>query len=1100
MALTNRGRVEQGLDLLRRGLAPFIDRELNRAVRAGRLGSDIRRILAENSEEAKAPLADWDAAALLRVLWQRWNDVFRETLGATERSLVSELRGHRNQWAHQKPFSGDDAYRALDSAFRLLTAVSAPEAQAIEPLKTDLLRARYEQERRNAEKCQRAAPIDGKQTAAAGLASWREVISPHEDVASGRYRQAEFAADLWQVSRGEGAAEYRDPKRFFHRTFLTESLRRLLLGAVRRLGGAGGDPVVALQTSFGGGKTHSMLALYHLFSGTPAGELAGVDALLAEADLSLPAGVRRAVLVGHWLSPSKPQEKPDGVAPRTLWGELAWQLGGKTAYERIRRDDENATNPGDGLVELLRESGPALVLVDEWVAYARQLREDALPGGTFETQFSFAQTLTEAAKRVENCLLVVALPASDRPIDSSRPGDEEVGGLSGREALSRLQHVIGRVASPWRPASSEESFAIVRRRLFESLPGHAFQKRNLTARSLADFYRSEKGQFPPKCREADYEKRIQAEYPIHPEVFDRLYDDWSALARFQRTRGVLRLMAAAIHSLWESGDQSPLILPSMLPIDDPRVQPELTRYLTDNWTPILEKDVDGPNSLPRRIDSEFKVLGAKWAARRVARTIFLGSAPKAGAVQRGLDDQRVRLGCALPGDNPAVYDDALRRLAGRATHLYREAPHSWYDTQPTVTKLAEERAEQLSPDLVSEEVARRARRALGERGRFAAVHSLPASPAEVADQREARLVALGVEEPHLRSENSPAQQAAAAILESRGSQPRQYRNALLFLSADAKRVPDLEEAVRAFLAWKSITAERETLNLNVQQARQAENELESADSTVAVRLPEVWRWLLCPNQEEPSDEIVWEALELRASGGLVERAEKRAVDADWLLTGFAGSLLRRELDRVPLWRGEQVPVRQLADDFAQYLYLPRLVSPEVLAGAVRDGLGLRWAETFAFADGYDEDQDRYLGLRAGQAVVVSVETGGLLVKPERARRQFDEESAPTPPSEVADPAAPSDPDSPGSSGPREPRKPVRRYHGTVRLDPLRVGAEAGRIAEEVIAHLAGPEGASVRVSLEIEAEQDTGFSERVVRAVRENATALQFESHEFETE
>ena len=224
----------------------------------------------------------------------------------------------------------------------------------------------------------------------------------------------------------------------------------------------------------------------------------------------------------------------------------------------------------------------------------------------------------------------------------------------------------------------------------------------MVARAFADFYRTQQAEFPPECRDADYENRIKAAYPIHPEIFDRLYTDWSTLVKFQRTRGVLRLMAAVIHSLWEKGDRNPLILPANIPIDDPRVQFELTRYLSDNWVPVIEKDVDGPSSLPLRMDGEVPNLGKFAACRRVARTIYLGSAPLTQAAHRGLEDRRVKLGCVMPGESPAVFGDALRRLAAAATYLYQDGQRYWYSTQPTVTKLAEDRAEQLKrePDKV----------------------------------------------------------------------------------------------------------------------------------------------------------------------------------------------------------------------------------------------------------------------------------------------------------------------------------------------------------------------------------------------------------------
>ena len=189
------------------------------------------------------------------------------------------------------------------------------------------------------------------------------------------------------------------------------------------MSGQGGDPVVQLQTNFGGGKTHSMLALYHLFSGIAPSELSGIDAVMKEAGANKLPTVRRVVLVGNKISPGNPVKKPDGTLVCTLWGELAWQLGGKKAFARIEADDAKATSPGDALRELFKEYGPCLVLIDEWVAYARQLHDQGdLPAGGFETQFSFAQVLTESAKLAKNCLLVISLPASDTGGLATYPG------------------------------------------------------------------------------------------------------------------------------------------------------------------------------------------------------------------------------------------------------------------------------------------------------------------------------------------------------------------------------------------------------------------------------------------------------------------------------------------------------------------------------------------------------------------------------------------------------------------------------------------------------------------------------------------------------
>src|SRR5207244_4712235 len=329
----------------------------------------------------------------------------------------------------------------------------------------------------------------------------------------------------------------------------------------------------------------------------------------------------------------------------------------------------------------------------------------------------------------KQCLLVISLPASDTAGSPHAVADDvEVGGERGRAALARLRNVIGRLESSWTPAIGDEGFEIVRRRLFEPLVEQAqFVARVTVARAFYDFYRAQHQEFPPECRAADYEKRLKAAYPIHPEIFDRLYTDWSTLVKFQRTRGVLRLMAAVIHSLWAKGDKNPLILPANIPIDDQRVRDELTRYLSDTWKPVIAKDVDGPHSLPLQIDSDVSNLGKYAACRRVARTIYLGSAPTATAANRGVEDRRIKLGCVMPGESTAVFGDALRRLATAATYLYQDGARYWYSTQPTVTKLAEDRAEQLrrNPDAVAQELEKRLRADLRVAGDFERVQPLP---------------------------------------------------------------------------------------------------------------------------------------------------------------------------------------------------------------------------------------------------------------------------------------------------------------------------------------------------------------------------------------
>jgi predicted AAA+ superfamily ATPase len=1068
VAATNHERVGKALALLSDGLAPFVEREC-----AAKYGPRWVETLAGN--EKGMQVSKNDAQFLLKAMWDAWNDVFRAKLSQSDRTYVSELRNMRNRWAHQETFSTDNAYRALDTAHRLLLDVSAADqAVEVDRMKQELLRTRFSEQTRQRERKAAVAPIEGQP--AGGLKAWREIVTPHKDVASGRYQQAEFAADLHQVWRDEAAPEYGDPVEFFRRTFITDGLKELILNAVRRWETTDGDPVVELQTNFGGGKTHSMIALYHLAWGYPPSKLLGVEAILDEAKLAAPPKANVAVLVGHMLNPGAVQTKPDGTKVRTLWGELAWQLGGSEAFALVEEGDANGTNPGEALKDLLRRYAPCLVLIDEWVAYARQLYGiSGLPAGSFDAQFTFAQALAEAARSVPGALLVMSVPASDI----------EVGGEGGRAALERLANVLGRVQSSWRPASAEEGFEIVRRRLFDELPADLAPDRDAVVKAFGNLYRTQKGEFPASCGEGDYERRMTAAYPIHPELFDRLYGEWSTLDKFQRTRGVLRLMAAVIHELWERNDQSLLILPASVPIDAPAVASELMRYLEDGWAPVIETDVDGPNALPLRIDRENPNLGRYSATRRVARTIYLGSAPTQQAANRGIDDHSIKLGCVQPGEAPPIFGDALRKLADQATYLYVDGQRYWYSLQPSVTRLARDRAaSHFNADQVDHFISERLK-ALRDVGEFAAVHAAVQSPADVPDDPRARLVILAPQYAHdSKLAESDARTQADAILKQRAAGPRLHRNMLVFLAADKTRLGDLEQAVRQYLAWKSIADEKDTTSLDRFQERQVETQVTHFGEAVGQRIGETYQWALVPGQDKNEPEVRWSETRVTGSEPLATRVSRKLVADESLIPKYSGVRLSMDLNDTPLWRGDQVELKELWSDYSQYLYLPRLRDSGVLARAIEEGVSATtWdPDTFAYAGRVGAD-GRYVGLVAGKIPDVHMDSTAVLVKPEAARRQI-EPQVPIPPIPPPQP-------------PRSELLPAR-FFGRVSLEPVRLLRDVGDIAEAIVRQLGKAGKTQVRITLEIDATSDLGFAEDVQRTVTENARTLKFESHEFE--
>ena len=251
-------------------------------------------------------------------------------------------------------------------------------------------------------------------------------------------------------------------------------------------------------------------------------------------------------------------------------------------YSLLQRDDEAGLNPGsETLLEMLETHGPALIVIDELVAFARPLYGKLDLHCSFDTLMSFIQSLTEALRRSSDSLLLVSIPESER----------EAGGEGGREVLERLTHTIGRIDSVWKPVAALESYEIVRRRLFT--PEVDATARDAVLKAFGDMYRRAARDFPGDVSESDYLDRMRASYPVHPELFQRLYEDWSTLERFQRTRGVLRMMASVIHSLWAGNDQSLLIMPGSVPLDDVTVRDEMLRYLPENWSAIMDGDVDG---------------------------------------------------------------------------------------------------------------------------------------------------------------------------------------------------------------------------------------------------------------------------------------------------------------------------------------------------------------------------------------------------------------------------------------------------------------------------------------------------------------------------
>ena len=1084
MVMANTERVAKALDLLRDGLGPACEDTWR-----GFYGDGwLQRVNSKLHNPDRHPSTE-DSSFLFKGVKATWNEVFSHGFGPSVRSLVFEVADVRNRWAHQQSLTSDDTARALDSMERVLEAFgNSDQRDQIRGLRRDLMRQVFEEESRSERRRTAAKPTEG--TPQAGLTPWRDIITPHADVASGRFEQAEYAADLALVAAGGAEPEYQDPHSFYTRTYITQGLRDLLAGAARRLSSQGGDPVIELQTNFGGGKTHSLIALYHLASGADATKLPGLADVLAEEGLTLPPKVNRAVLVGQMISPSAPERVGGGIRLHTLWGRLAYQLGGKDGYDIVRTDDLAGTSPGAALKTLFERFGPAVVLIDEWVAYARQLRDgtaddsggERLAGGDFDTQFTFAQALTEAAAAVPNVVVLVSIPASD----------VEVGGPRGRTALEKLKNVVARKAAQWQPASPDESFEIVRRRLFDPIPTEKARVRDGVIRAFCDMYRARGDKFPTGVGEGEYRRRMELCYPIHPELFDRLFDDWSALDKFQRTRGVLRLMALAISQLWQRDDRSLLIMPGNLPMDFGLLVSEIKKYLEDGWDPVIKADVDGANSLPLRIDRDNSHFGRLSAARRAARTVYMGSAPRPDG-RRGVDLKSVVLGCAQPGESPDQFADALRRLSGEATHLYVDGAQYWYSLIPNVTRIAADRASSNYDDRDADDEVRRRIGAQRDRGAFAAVQVFAEGPGDVPDNDDGvRLVILEPDATHSpNDENSPAVALAARILAQREAGPRVNSNLVVFLAAAANRLAELRGATRMYLAWSSIVNDG-SMNLTAHQQRQADSKRAETSKQVDSLIDETFTLALTPSKQPGTSEIEWQTTRATTVGDLAERTSHKLAGEEKLIGTYSGVRIRMDLDRRNLWseRGD-IAVHKLWETYARFPYMPRLANRDVLYSALASrATTITWLEdTFAYAEAHDGE--RWVGLHTDEAVPPT--PSGLLIHPGRVPEALNvPETTPGEP-----PDGPDGPDGPAGP-PVDPPKPTSRlptqFYAQFNLDPVRCIKQLGEIADHVSSQL----GPDVDLVLEIRAKSDEGFDESTRRTVSENANSLGAQSSEFE--
>ena len=953
----NRDALMQAIDIYRDAMRPFILRQLRRVQGAtveelierglgGRQADEFYQRLAENSDIESAI----DLNYFPRVVRDNWRGAFAQHFNddPSVQNMLWLIKTARDQIAHPGTQDIDAEYtRArLYDITDLLGRINAPdEKQAVEEIRDNLFASAESEEQTDSMPLDEGSQTlsteirDGQDTlqrrSSNNLTPWRDVIRPNNDVALGTFEVAEFAADLQQVHDGRAdATEYGNPVSFFNQTYITPGIRTLLVNSLKRLAGNGGDPVIQTKTGFGGGKTHSLIALYHLVKSSDAlinpppdseehqRTSEEIKSIMQEAEWQ-PIPDRQpcvAVLDGTFLAETDltvTKEKGDPL--NTLWGVMAYQLGGQDAYEIVGGAARGGTAPGGGqLDQLLEHVGPCVILMDELVAYVRNA------GEAQDNIYTFMQVLTQSVRRSNDATLVVTLPESAI----------EAGAEGGVEALGRLDSILGRIEAVWEPLEVHEAFEVVRRRLFGRVRDEA--ARDQICETFSRMYANARRDYPEEAGESRYLERMKACYPIHPEIFDRLYSDWSSIPRFQRTRAVLRMMANCINRLYLREDPSPLIMPANFTLSAPELSNEFLPLLDGEWRPVLT-EVDSDGSRTDNIDrnvQRFSNIGG--AARRIARTVFLGSA-SSGAV-RGIDARRIHLGVVLPGQGVSVYKEALGQMNGALYYLYSSDDRYYFHAEENLNKVATDRAGTLSDREVDEcIIAQLQEAARGGRQRRADVLVCPQNSDDVRDLDTVQLAILPPDKalPNRSRENDEAAAAAQDILLNRGDAPRIHRNALLFLAARNDEIRTLRSSAKTYLAWHSIlNGERSIENLTGDRHSQAVNSLRSAERQLSEALVRAYRWAMAPSQENPQRADYGLSVfqtNPTDTGDIVDSALGQLIEAEVLVDEISPSALVSMLQQY-VWSSQNysdhIGVDNLWELMTRNVYLHRLRNKE----------------------------------------------------------------------------------------------------------------------------------------------------------------------------
>jgi hypothetical protein len=760
------------------------------------------------------------------------------------------------------------------------------------------------------------------------LPQWFSVARPHSDIREGRLDESVFAANIWAVRQNDAPTTYVDPAQFFAKTYLTGGLVKVLKKAGKALCGSAeaGDRIISLQTAFGGGKTHTQVALFHLarhpdvLRSSPA--CREVREVLGDLIPKRPCNL--AVFTHQTCDSTQGRRTPEGVHTRTIWGELALQLGGVELYRLIEANDQGRAVPQGLFVQVLRQAAPCLILLDELADYCVGAMATEVGQGTLADQtISFVQQLTESAAQVPGAVIVATLPASHLEVASSDKG---------QEILSRLEKRFGRMSADLKPVADDEINEVVRRRLFEELGDPAVHAQ--VADTFMKLYQSHKNEVPQEATKAAYRDQILAAYPFHPSLVDTLYLRWGSHNDFQRTRGVLRLLASIVGDLWQHREATrqsqPLIQPCHVRWTIDALRAALARLWGAAYDSVVAADVIGDKANAVALDSErSRDYADEHVTQGVASAVLLGSFGGQGE-RAGFSSKEVRFSVGRPDLNWGYTDGALLALEERAFYLHSAGAGSqgkryWFGTKPTLTKLlVQYRAQFVGQDFDDEIIETIQSQVKSIKTEPASWRVLVNPQADLPEQKVLTLLIMPPDcvwsdEGQFWDETKDRIQALSHRC---GSRDRTYRNTLLFLLPNQRGLTLLRKELREAAALEGVKRDYAS-QLDPDQLGDLKQRLAKQKDAVAQALggayPHVARIegqdVVASNMTEIGTNL---ADHLLAAWGEV-------TDKEWVLRK-AGSVTLQQTGMVPTEGG--IRVRDAVDAFLRYTDKPMVATPD----------------------------------------------------------------------------------------------------------------------------------------------------------------------------